>query len=78
VWKDSKVPDSIKANLDVVLYDRAGYNTSTSAPAPRDVNKMRVDLEKVINKFANGRKVISVAHSLEDFRGSFIRRFYCS
>ncbi len=72
VWKDSKVPDSIKANLDVVLYDRAGYNTSTSAPAPRDVNKMRVDLEKVINKFANGRKVIFVAHSL----GGFIVRDY--
>lgn len=72
VWMDSKVPDSIQANLDVVLYDRAGYNTSTSAPAPRDVNKMRNDLEQVVNKFANGRKLIFIAHSL----GGFIVRDY--
>jgi pimeloyl-ACP methyl ester carboxylesterase len=64
VWKDSKVPDSIQSNLDVVLYDRAGYNTSTTAPAPRDVDKMRSDLEQVMNRYANGRKVIFVAHSL--------------
>jgi len=67
IWIDSKVPDSIQANLDVVLYDRAGYNTSTAAPAPRDVNKMRGDLEQIVNKFANGRKVIFVAHSLSGY-----------
>lgn len=67
VWIDSKVPDSIQANLDVVLYDRAGYNTSTVAPAPRDVNKMRGDLEQIVNRFANGRKVIFVAHSLSGY-----------
>lgn len=72
VWKDSKLPDSIQTNLDVVLYDRAGYNTSTAAPAPRDVNKMRSDLEQIVNKFANGKKVIFVAHSL----GAYIVRDY--
>lgn len=72
VWMDSKVPDSIKSILDVVLYDRAGYNTSTAGPAPRDVNKMRNDLEQVVNKFANGRKLIFVAHSL----GAFMVRDY--
>lgn len=72
VWIDSKVPDSIKSNLDVVLYDRAGYNTSTTAPSPRDVNKMRSDLEQVVNKYANGRKVIFVAHSL----GAYVVRDY--
>ena len=72
VWKDSKVPDSIQSNLDVVLYDRAGYNTSTTAPAPRDIDKMRSDLEQVVNRYANGRKVIFVAHSL----GAYIVRDY--
>lgn len=72
VWMDSKIPDSFKTNLDVVLYDRAGYNTSTVAPSPRDVNKMRADLERVVDKYANGRKVIFVAHSL----GGYIVRDY--
>lgn len=72
VWKDSKVPDSVQSNLDVILYDRAGYNTSTTPPAPRNVDKMRSDLEQVVNKYANGRKVIFVAHSL----GGYIVRDY--
>lgn len=70
VWTDSHVPDSITVNADVILYDRAGYNKSTAAPAPRDVNNMRKDLDSVIRYYANGRKVILVAHSL----GGYITR----
>lgn len=72
VWTDSHVPDSIIANADVVLYDRAGYNKSTSAPAPRNVNSMRKDLDSIINYYAKGRKVVLVAHSL----GAYIIRDY--
>ncbi len=72
VWTESRVPDSIIKNADVVLYDRAGYNRSTAAPAPRDVDRMRKDLDSVINYYAKGRKLILVAHSL----GGYIIRDY--
>ncbi|MFN8307892.1 MAG: alpha/beta fold hydrolase [Ferruginibacter sp.] len=72
LWIDSKIPDSFSRNQEVLLYDRAGYNTSTTAPAPRDVTKMRSDLEKVIATYSRGRKVILVAHSL----GGYVIRDY--
>lgn len=57
---------------DVLLYDRAGYGKSESGTGPRDINKLRSELEKVIDKFANGRKVLLVGHSLG---GLIIRDF---
>lgn len=57
---------------DVLLYDRAGYGKSESDTEPRNINKLRSELEKVIDKFANDRKVILVGHSLG---GLIIRDF---
>lgn len=57
---------------DVLLYDRAGYGKSESDTEPRNINKLRSELETVINKFANGRKVLLVGHSL----GGLIIRDY--
>lgn len=58
---------------DVLLYDRAGYGRSESGTTiPRDINKLRSELEVVIDKFANGRKVLLVGHSLG---GLIIRDF---
>ncbi len=57
---------------DVLLYDRAGYGKSESNTEPRNINKLRSELEKVIDKFANGRKVVLVGHSLG---GLIIRDF---
>lgn len=58
---------------DVLLYDRSGYGKSESGTTiPRDINKLRSELEVVIDKFANGRKVLLVGHSLG---GLIIRDF---
>ena len=57
---------------DVVLYDRAGYGKSGFNTEPRDIKKLRSELETVVNQFANGRKVVLVGHSLG---GLIIRDF---
>lgn len=72
IWKDSRVPEYISNNSAVLLYDRAGYGHSEKAITPRDVAAMRTDLEKVVEKYAAGRKVILVGHSL----GGYIIRDY--
>lgn len=57
---------------DVLLYDRAGYGKSESDTEPRNISKLSSELEKVIDKFANNRKVVLVGHSLG---GLIIRDF---
>lgn len=57
---------------DVLLYDRAGYGKSDHDSSPRNINQLRTELEKVINQFSNGRKIILVGHSL----GGLIIRDY--
>jgi len=57
---------------DVLLYDRAGYGKSEFGTTPKDINKLRSELEVVIGKFANSRKVLLVGHSLG---GLIIRDF---
>jgi pimeloyl-ACP methyl ester carboxylesterase len=57
---------------DVLLYDRAGYGKSGFNAEPRNINKLRSELETVVDKFANGRKVVLVGHSL----GGLIIRDY--
>lgn len=57
---------------DVLLYDRAGYGKSGFNTEPRDINKLRSELETVVNQFANGRKVVLAGHSL----GGLIIRDY--
>lgn len=59
-------------NADVLLYDRAGYGKSEFNTEPRNINKLTSELEKVIDNFSNGRKVILVGHSL----GGMIIRDY--
>lgn len=59
-------------NSDVLLYARAGYGKSESNTEPRNINKLTSELEKVIDNFSNGRKVILVGHSL----GGMIIRDY--
>ncbi|MCD0465788.1 alpha/beta fold hydrolase [Flavobacterium sp. ENC] len=51
-------------NSDVLLYDRGGYGKSGISTAPRNINTLRSELEKVVDQFAQGRKVILVGHSL--------------
>jgi pimeloyl-ACP methyl ester carboxylesterase len=72
VWHKKDIPVQISAVSDVLLYDRAGYGKSETAPSPRNINKLRAELDSVINKFANNRKVILVGHSL----GGMIIRDY--
>ncbi len=57
---------------DILLYDRAGYGKSDHDSAPRNINQLRTELEKVINQFSSGRKVVLVGHSL----GGLIIRDY--
>ena len=49
---------------DILLYDRAGYGKSGRDSTPRNINQLRTELEKMINQFSNGRKVILVGHSI--------------
>jgi hypothetical protein len=57
---------------DVLLYDRAGYGKSEYGTEPRNINKLSSELATVVEKFANGRKIVLVGHSLG---GLIIRDF---
>ncbi len=72
VWQTKNVAEDISAKMDVVVYDRAGYGKSTIDTTPRDINRLRIELEAVVTKYANNRKVILVGHSL----GGMIIRDY--
>ncbi len=64
VWNEKEIPAQISVASDVLIYDRAAYGKSQKGPAPRNINKLSNELDKVIAEFANGRKVVLVAHSL--------------
>ena len=70
VWNNTA--SQINGNLDVLMYDRAGYGQSENGPVPRNIDRLRSELESLIDKFSNGRKVILVGHSL----GGMIIRDY--
>ena len=72
VWTNKAVASQINSNSDVLMYDRAGYGKSENGQTPRNIDRLRSELESVINKFSNGRKVILVGHSL----GGLIIRDY--
>ena len=72
IWTEKNIHTQIAPLADVVMYDRAGYGKSAKGPAPRDINKLRTELETLVTKFANGRKIILIAHSL----GGMIIRDY--
>jgi pimeloyl-ACP methyl ester carboxylesterase len=72
VWVKEKIPSQLLSKTDVLLYDRAGYGKSEKGPAPRDIDKLRSELESVISAFSNEKKVILVGHSL----GGMIIRDY--
>jgi triacylglycerol esterase/lipase EstA (alpha/beta hydrolase family) len=72
IWQTMKVAESASQKIDVVIYDRAGYGKSTIDNNPRNIDRLRIELEAVVNKFANGRKVILVGHS---WGGLVIRDF---
>jgi pimeloyl-ACP methyl ester carboxylesterase len=64
IFHKKNLPTTISAKEDVLLYDRAGYGKSEKGPSPRNIAKLSGELDSVINKFANSRKVILVGHSL--------------
>jgi pimeloyl-ACP methyl ester carboxylesterase len=64
VWSEKKVAEETAKKNDVLMYDRAGYGQSSIDSNPRNIERLRLELETVINQNANGRKVILVAHSL--------------
>ncbi|UWY28268.1 alpha/beta hydrolase [Flavobacterium sp. TR2] len=72
VWDEKKIPIKLNAKLDVLTYDRAGYEKSEKDSKPRNINQLRSELETVISNFSNGRKVILIGHSL----GGMIIRDY--
>ncbi len=72
IWKERNIMPRITPVCDVLLYDRAGYGKSDTNTTQRNINKLRSELEIVINQFSNGRKVILVGHSL----GGMIIRDY--
>ncbi len=64
IWNQTNLPATISAKQDVLLYERAGYGKSEVGSAPRDIPKLSAELDSVINRFAKGRKVILVGHSI--------------
>lgn len=72
VWNEKNLPTQIYSKSDVLTYDRAGYGKSEVGPNSRNINKLRSELESVIDQFSNGRKVILIGHSL----GGMIIRDY--
>lgn len=72
IWNQKDLPITISAKQDVLMYDRAGYGKSEKGPAPRGISKLSNDLDSVITRFANGRKIILVGHSI----GGMIIRDY--
>ncbi len=72
VWNNNNVASQISSNSDVLMYDRAGYGKSENGPTPRNIDRLRSELESVIDKFSNGRKIILIGHSL----GGLIIRDY--
>lgn len=63
VWQKQNTAEDISSKMDVVIYDRAGYGKSTTDTSTKNLAHLRTDLEVVVNKYANGRKVILVGHS---------------
>jgi len=72
VWQEKDVAYEMAKSSDVLLYDRAGYGKSETNNSPRNIFKLRTELEQVIDNVSNGRKVILVGHSL----GGMIIRDY--
>lgn len=64
IWNKKNLPTTISAEEDVLMYDRAGYGKSEKGTAPRNIAKLSGELDSVINRFANGRKIILVGHSI--------------
>lgn len=64
VWNEKRIAIKLSTQLDVLTYDRAGYEKSEKDSKPRNINQLRSELETVINNFSNGRKVILIGHSL--------------
>lgn len=64
IWNQKNLPTTISAQQDVLLYDRAGYAKSEKGSSPRNIAQLSAELDSVITKFANNRKIILVGHSL--------------
>lgn len=63
VWQTKNTAEDISSKSDVVIYDRAGYGKSVADTSTKNLACLRTNLEAVVNKYANGRKVILVGHS---------------
>ncbi len=72
IWNQKKIPLTISATEDVLMYDRGGYGKSGKGPGPRNIETLSSELDSIITKFSNGRKVILAGHSLG---GMIIRDF---
>ncbi|WP_166923224.1 alpha/beta fold hydrolase [Flavobacterium poyangense] len=70
--KSELIDFSSAVNSDILIYDRAGYGKSGIDNKQRDINTLRIELEAMIDKYAKGRKVILIGHSL----GGMIIRDY--
>lgn len=72
VWLSNNLASDISSIVDLVVYDRAGYGNSTIDNSLRNIDRLRIELEALVDQFSNGRKVILVGHSL----GGLIIRDY--
>lgn len=64
VWEEKEMIYKMGKLTSVLSYDRAGYGKSGTGPGPRNINRLRTELEAVISRFSENRKVILIGHSL--------------
>ncbi|MBN1119322.1 MAG: alpha/beta fold hydrolase [Bacteroidales bacterium] len=66
VWQQQpgEIAKNTARKMDVLMYDRGGYGSSTLGNTERNIECLSSELDKVINTYSNNRKVILVGHEL--------------
>ncbi|MEZ5072361.1 MAG: alpha/beta hydrolase [Bacteroidales bacterium] len=72
VWLTLNLAEALGDSADVLIYDRGGYGESTLDDNPRNIERLRSELEAVVNPYAESKNLILVGHSLG---GLIIRDF---
>ncbi|MBS1516432.1 MAG: alpha/beta fold hydrolase [Bacteroidetes bacterium] len=64
VWKNSKLVKELMRTYSVLMYDRAGYGSSSADTSARNIDNMSNDLSGVIDSITGNKKLVLIGHSL--------------
>ena len=71
-WIASDLVESLKNDVKMIMYSRAGIGMSDQTESSASIENMIIDLDSVITTLADGEKLILVGHSLG---GAIIRAY---